>query len=298
MRVLVTGATGFIGQRVVRRLAQDNHEIYGLVRESARALPHCTPVVWDIGVARRPANLPARLDAVVHAAQSRNYRNFPADALEITSVNVAGTVALLDYAAGIGVGRFCLISSGTVYEPYGGELKEDAALDPPGILGASKLAAETVARPYGALFPLAILRLFFPYGPGQQDRLVPDLIGRLRGGRPIQIAPDGEGLRLVPTFVDDIAEVIVSALTESWRGTLNVSAPTAVSIRRLAETIAGMLGARPHFEMVEQHSPNVVPHLDRLGARFDLGRFTSLEYGLRQTIAALPPERIAGARQA
>jgi nucleoside-diphosphate-sugar epimerase len=212
----------------------------------------------------------------------------------MVDVNVAGAAALLGYAARIKVGRFCLISSGTVYEPYRHELGEDAPLEPTSYLGATKLAAEILARPYGTIFPLSILRLFFPYGPGQQNRLVPELIDRLRNGRPIQLAPDGEGLRLVPTFVDDIVGVIACALSEGWSGTLNVATPAAVSIRQLAEAIGKVMDVRPVFERVEQQSPNVVPRLDRLRERMDVSRFTTLEAGLRQTIAGIPARMAQG----
>lgn len=285
MKVLVTGATGFIGTRLVAELTSQGHEVHALVRNPARAPPDCIPLPWNLDEPR-PEQLPRQLDAIVHAAQSRGYRAFPANALEMAQVNVAGTVALLDYAAGIGVEKFCLLSSGTVYEPYRVELTEDARLDPTSYLGATKLAAEILARPYGALFPIAVLRLFFPYGPGQKNRLIPDLISRVRAGKPVVLASDGEGLRLVPTYVDDIAKVITCALNDGWSGIFNVAAPTAVSIRRLAETIAGVVGGTPAFEIVAEAPLTIVPRLDRLSGRFDLGRFTSLEDGIRRTAAS------------
>ena len=100
--------------------------------------------------------------------------------------------------------QFVLASSGSVYEPFGGHLREEAALAPGSFLGATKLASEFLARPYGAAFTLSVLRLFFPYGPNQRDRLIPDLIGRVRSGRPIQLAEDGEGLCFTPTFVEAV----------------------------------------------------------------------------------------------
>jgi len=288
MRVLITGATGFIGAKLAAKLNKASHEVYALVRNAERRVELCTPVVWDLGRKGRPASLPTRLDAIVHGSQSRNYRDFPADAPEMVEVNVCGTAALLDYAASIKVGRFCLISSGTVYEPYLGELHEDAALHPTSLLGATKLAAEILAAPYAELFPLAALRLFFPYGPGQNDRLIPQLIQRVRAGRPIQLSRDGEGLRLVPTFVDDIADVIICALAEAWNGTFNVATPAVVSISKLSALIGEVVGTRPRFEVIARDFPSVVPRLDRLRERFDCSRFTTLEEGIRQTIAGQP----------
>jgi UDP-glucose 4-epimerase len=284
MRVLVTGSTGFIGAHVVRKLVEKGHQVFSVVRD-LRSLPnHGAPIVWDLAAHARPDSLPTHLDAIAHVAQSRKYRHFPGDASEMFKVNVFGTAALLDYAVRAKVRRFCLISSGTVYEPFRGELKEDAPLEPTSYLGATKLAAEHLARPYGRLFQLSILRLFFPYGPGQRNRLLPELINRVRNGTPIQLASDGEGLRLVPTFIDDIAEVIATALAENWSGTINVSTPAVVTLRQLAEGIARTIGANAVFEATEQESKFVVPCLDQLRARFDLNRFTPLDLGLQRTL--------------
>ena len=66
------------------------------------------------------------------------------------TVNVAMTMLLLEWAARSGVKQFCLVSSGAVYEPFAGPLKEDAALAPVGFLGASKLASEVIANRFRA----------------------------------------------------------------------------------------------------------------------------------------------------
>lgn len=287
MRVMVTGASGFIGTPLVRMLARQGHEIIEVLRATDSGAGHPpSSIVWDISRRERPQNLPSRVDAIVHLAQARNYRAFPTSAADMFLVNVHGTAALLDYAAEIGARRFCFVSSGTVYEPYRGELTEDAALDPPSYLGASKLAAEILARPYSSLFELSILRLFFPYGPGQRDRLVPDLIHRVRNGVPVQLTSDGEGLRLVPTFVEDIAEIISASAAEGWSGTFNVASPTPVSIRALAEAIGDCVGRKPVFELTEGTPPVVVPSVDRLRSRFDFARFTPLQQGLARVLAS------------
>jgi nucleoside-diphosphate-sugar epimerase len=114
---------------------------------------------------------------------------------------------------------------------------------------------------------------------------VPDLIDRVRNEVPVQLASDGEGLRLVPTFVDDIASVIESALAGRWRGTFNVANPAAVSLRELADVIGNALGKKPRFEIDDQKPGAIVPQLARLQGCFDLSRFTPLEEGIRRTLA-------------
>jgi nucleoside-diphosphate-sugar epimerase len=285
VRVLVTGATGFIGAPLVQALLHKGHEVVPLTRRRDADVQGCRSFVWDVAEERRPVAPLPKVDAIVHAAQSRNYQSFPADGRDMFRVNVAGCWSLLDYAVEMGVTRFCLLSSGTVYEPYRGGLEEDAPVAPTSFLGATKLAAEELARPYQRYLELSALRLFFPFGPGQTRRLIPDIIGRVRSGRAVELSSDGEGLRIVPTYVDDIVEIIAAAITEGWTGTMNVAAPRAVSLRELAEVIGQLIGKRPTFEITNRDNICIVPALDRLAARFDMNRFTPLEAALGRVVA-------------
>lgn len=286
MRVLVTGATGFVGASVLRALARKGHEAIAAMRRSGDAvLRNCETVAWDIGEARRPVPGLTGVDAIVHAAQSRNYRAFPADGAEMFRVNVAGAWTLLDYAVEMGVSRFCMLSSGAVYQPFLGELREDASLAPADFLGATKLAAEILARSYEARLAISVLRLFFPYGPGQRNRLVPHIIERVRTGEPVQLCSDGQGLWIAPTHVEDIAEVVVTAVEEGWTGTMNVGSPQVVSLRHLAALIGEAVGRPPIFETTDRQSIRIAPVLDRLKEKFDLGRFTLLERAVHAVAA-------------
>ncbi|MGY4472591.1 nucleoside-diphosphate-sugar epimerase [Bradyrhizobium sp. USDA 3364] len=232
------------------------------------------------------AGFPKAIDVVVHAAQSRRYRSFPADSREMFGVNVGMTMQLLDWAAQAAVKHFCLLSSGAVYEPFGGILREEAGLAPPGFLGASKLASEIVAKPFASIFSLSILRLFFPYGPGQDDRLIPQLIRRIRDGEAIQLSGGEEGIRLAPTFIDDIVEVILASIASSWTDTLNVATSELLSIRQISNIIGQHLGREPKFEVVNANTPpvDIVPDLSRLASRLELRRFVPFEEGLHKTM--------------
>jgi nucleoside-diphosphate-sugar epimerase len=289
MRILLTGGTGFVGSVLGPRLAAAGHELFCVCRKGS-SVSFGETVVWGDESLFGTSKLPAAVDAVIHLAQSRSYRDFPGDSREMFDVNIGMTISLLQWAARSGVEQFCLVSSGAVYEPFTGLLRENAALAPCGFLGASKLASEIIARPFAGLLKLNVLRLFFPYGPGQQDRLIPDLIRRIRCGEAVQVTPNGEGMRLVPTFVEDIADVFVASIESSWTGTVNVATPEALSIRRIAELIGRQLGIEPKLEIVQRVPIDIVPDLDRLADRFDLSRFTRLEEGLRKTIGVSPDQ--------
>ncbi|RUP14662.1 MAG: NAD(P)-dependent oxidoreductase [Methylobacterium sp.] len=287
MRVLVTGATGFVGQALVRRLILTGHDPIIVTRGDATG-PRA--VRWDLGSEPAPATLPQRIDAIVHAAQSRNHRAFPDDGREMFAVNTASTFALLDYAARAGASRFCLLSSGTVYHPFRNGLDEEAALRPDNCLGATKLAAEVIATPFSILMPVAILRIFSPFGPGQTDRLVPSIIGRVRDGLPVKLSDDGKGLRLAPIYVDDLCDIVVESLTRAWNGVFNVASPKATTLFDIAEIIGRILAKCPIFEVGSGTALDLVPPVAKIGRLFDLDKLITLEEGLARTLERHLPD--------
>ena len=283
MRILMTGASGFIGYAVASRLA-DRHEVFAVSRNGHPVLDGVVPIAWDLADPLPAGALPGEIDAVLHAAQSRAYRNFPAGAADVFAVNVAATAGLLDYALRAGATGFVLVSSGTVYEPYTGALSEAAAVAPNSLNGASKLAAEALAFAYQGVLSVCALRLFFPYGPGQVDRLIPDVIRRVRAGEPVMLS-GSDGLQFAPIFVEDVADVIATALTHSWAGRLNIAGTRLVSLRELTDIIARLLGKQACFAPAAGPAPSIEADLSRVSRLYDVARFLPLEAGLHRTIA-------------
>src|SRR5262249_12395477 len=108
-RVLVTGANGFIGRHLVAALAR-RHHVFGVTR-GLDSVPRLAGVEWieqDLGQPISSGLLPPRIDAVVHLAQSRSYREFPEKAADIFRVNVGSTQDLLDHARLAGAETFVL----------------------------------------------------------------------------------------------------------------------------------------------------------------------------------------------
>lgn len=286
LHILVTGATGFVGKSLITHALAEGHEVTALVRNGSKAPAGCTTLTHELGCGAT-LNLPNGINTVVHLAQSRAYRQFPGDAVEMFRVNVAGTHEILMAAERSGVSSFCLVSSGAVYEPFTAPLIEDAPIAPISNLGSTKFAAEMLARPYGKLFPISVLRLFTPYGPGQTERLIPDLIHRVREGKAVTLPETGSGMQFTPSFVDDICAAMLAAISDRWTGVFNLASPEVLTIAEAAEKIGTALGRQPVFERKKGGSPVVVPDLSRLSERYDLARFRSFSDGISAMLADL-----------
>lgn len=203
----------------------------------------------------------------------------------MTSVNVSATASLLAWAYAAGCGRVVLASSGNVYEPYDRGFAEDTSINPDSYYAATKAAAEKLLFGYRNIMKVSALRLFFPYGPGQRDRLIPHLIQAINKGTPVMLAGIRDGIKLTPTYVDDVADVFAAALDNRWEGVVNVATPEIVSMHRLAMEIGALLGKEPVFEQLGGAEPvTLVPDLKRLSGRYDMSGFRPLSEGLKQTV--------------
>jgi UDP-glucose 4-epimerase len=288
LRILLTGPTGFIGPHVCARLAHAN-EIFGVTRGKP-VPPGCHAIRADLGQAFSTAAWPEPIDVVVHLAQSPRYREFPDGASDMAAINVSATAALIEYARRAGASLFILASTGNVYTPGPRAAAEDDSIAPASFYAASKAAAECLVRPYREMMRVCILRLFYPYGPGQEGRLIPSLVDRIRDGRPVQLAGEQDGLMLTPTYVDDIADVMVAAMADRrFEGVFNVGSPEVVSLRAVGEAIGRVLGREPRFENGGgAEPPRLIPNVDRLAERYPLAQFTPLDAGLSRMLGARP----------
>lgn len=289
MRILVTGANGFLGRHAVQRLAAAHH-VLALMRTPPPAqIPACEPIVADLTQERFEDQLPPTgVDAVLFLAQSRHHRRFPEHAADLFEVNVRSVFRLVEWARRHGVRKFVYTSSANVYALSDQAIAENHPLAPGSFYARTKLMGEGLVQSYAEFFPTLILRLFTPYGPGQRGALIPDLIERVARGKPVTLQGD-EGLWLSPWFVDDVCSLLQTALEETApteRCTLlNAGGAEAVSIRGITQIIGRQL-RRPVLYQ-EQAGPapkGWVVDASRLRARFPLPAVTPLEEGMRKTI--------------
>lgn len=245
MRVLVTGAGGFVGRHLVPRLASE-HDVVALVRRAPDSTPRGVRIIEaDLTGPELDAVLPRSVDVLVHLAQA--YLAFPDHAGEIFAVNAGSTQRLADWARNTGVRRFILASSGSVYAPASRPIREDDPTRPLSFHPATKLIAEQVLAYYEDAMDVVRLRLFAPYGAGQTDRMIPRLIGTIGGGRPVRLSRGGEP-RLSPIHVDDLVEVFSQSVAGAGAPLVNIAGPRAVSVAEIADIIGIALGRTPVLE--------------------------------------------------
>ena len=285
MNVLVTGASGFIGSRVLPLLAERGHVVTAVASARER-MAHGLDVMWVIHDLRDPEladALPAQIDAVVHLAQA----NTPTQRANLIAVNVGSTEALLRYALRADAASFVLASSGSVYGGSTRPLRETDPRRPSEAYAHSKVAAEDLVEGYGDALATCALRIFAPYGPGQQGRLVADLVGRVATGRAVTLRGGGHP-HLNPIYVDDVAEVIVEALAAPKPRVVNVAGAEVLSIREMASVIGRVVGREPHFEDVPGDAPlDLVADTTLLRRHFRLPQpQTPFERGIAEIAAA------------
>jgi nucleoside-diphosphate-sugar epimerase len=284
VRVLVTGAAGFVGRHLVPQLAA-KHDVIALVRRpSAAPAGAATALEADLTDPALAAHLPQEVDVVVHLAQA--YLPFPEHAAEILAVNLASTQLLASWARQTGVQRFVLASSGSVYAPATRPLKEDDPTRPLAFHPATKLMAEQLLGFYEDAMDVVRLRLFAPYGPGQTDRLIPRLIAMVAEGRPIRLSRGGEP-RLNPIHVDDLASLIGQAVAGAGAPLVNVAGPRAMSVADIAAVIGATLGRQADFEAQDVDPPgDLVADTTRMREVFQVGTMVDPADGIKAATMA------------
>ncbi len=253
MRILLTGATGFLGGRLLRHLA-GRHNVYAIVRAARANLhPGAEWLVQDLAAAKWQIRLPDGVDTVIHLAQSPHFRDFPARAPDIYGVSVNATMQLLDWAAKTGVRHFIFASTGGVYGASDAPVKEGYPLvgdgGPLGFYFAVKRCGELLGVQYAKTLRFIALRLFFVYGSEQPAQmLLPRLANNVRRGNLISLqGPDG--IRLNPIHVNDAVVAIERCFALDESCTLNVAGPEVVTLRQIAQTLGEKIGRAPEYKV-------------------------------------------------
>lgn len=274
-RVLVTGASGFIGVHLLRALHRAGADITSVVtpdrnstRFEALPIPVRRVVVEDVG----------RMGAVVEEIKPRYVIHLNAyislerslkAVRESIHTNVLSTIDLLTSCVEVNADRVVLMGSCEEYGQKFCPFDPSLAPDPNSPYGASKAAGTAYARMFHGSFhlPTVVLRPSVVYGPEQSPRqLIPMVMHALANGRPIDVTAGRQTRDFV--YIDDVVDAIMMSLTEPdvVGGTYNVGSGEVVTVRQALEMIEritcmnGLIryGARPYAQSERFHYEPVI----------------------------------------
>ncbi|MGM0578886.1 MAG: NAD-dependent epimerase/dehydratase family protein [Myxococcota bacterium] len=222
MKVLVTGANGFVGSHVARALLDGGHDVAACVREGADLARHRAMglsdrlryVHADLGAVDEVERVldEAEPQAIVHCAAFG--ATGTGDARAAARVNVVGTLDLYEAAKARGCARFVYFDTAYVYGPGRRPWTESDPVRPRGVYGASKAAAFLMLREAAAgdEHPPLVLRLFNLFGEHDDERrLVPQVVRAALERKPLALSAGTQRRDFV--YVGDVARTVEGLLS-------------------------------------------------------------------------------------
>lgn len=310
MRILITGAAGFLGSHLCDRLLAEGHDVIGMdnfITGSAENLAHLAGNERFSFIRHDVSNfifVPGEVDAVLHFASPASpnpisrygYVNLP---IQTMKAGALGTHNTLGVARKCGA-KYLLASTSEIYgDPLEHPQKESywGHVDPIGVRSVydeAKRFAEALTMAYHRFHGIdtRIVRIFNTYGPRmhlEDGRVVPNFIQQALRGEPLTVYGDGSQTRSF-CYVDDLIEGIVRLLYSNEHLPVNLGNPEETSILEFAEVINRIVGNtagivfRPEARLEgdpERRQPDIQRAKEILGWQPRV----SLEDGLQETIA-------------
>ncbi|MCI0436087.1 MAG: NAD-dependent epimerase/dehydratase family protein [Gemmatimonadetes bacterium] len=246
-RVFLTGATGFIGRRLARTVAERGDDLKCLVRSPARSRPleelGAELIAGEITDAIALARGLGNADIAIHLAGV--YDLGPGNVREMERINVAGTRCFLEEAARVGAPRLLHISSAIVFGPQDGtgSVGDDAWIGPyPSAYHRTKAEAHQAARrAQGRGLPVTIVCPAYVYGPGDDGPNGRFIRNLLRGRLPALLA---EPATFSYVHVDDIVSGILALAEHDATSSTHILGGEAATLNAFAEQAAALAGRR------------------------------------------------------
>jgi UDP-glucose 4-epimerase len=250
MKILVTGGAGFIGSHIVDAYIAEGHDVTVMDDLSTGKKKQVNPKAKFVRSDVRDPNIStlfaeSRFEIVNHLAAQLDVRKSVQDPFFDASVNILGTLRLLECCRSYGIRKFIFSSSGgTIYgECPGAPATEDSPMKPESPYGLSKATAESYIRFYGGTYrlPYTILRYANIFGPRQDPHgeagVVAIFAGKLLKKETVTIYGDGTQERDY-VYVGDVVSANVSALTKAENSILNIGTGVPTSVNTLYEKMA------------------------------------------------------------
>ena len=248
MKVLVTGATGFIGSHLVRYLLGKGCEVYVIYRQEsnlwriADLVSQVHLISCDLLNIGNENTLPQiKFDMCIHAAWYAVPGKYLAAQENMIFLNA--TLALAIKLQELGCEHLIGIGSCFEYDTSLGYLSETSLTKPQHLYSASKLATQLVLEQWAKMAGIKFtwIRLFYQYGAFEdQRRLVPAVINSLLQQQPVQLTL-GEQVRDF-LHIEDVAAAIYAIAQAELVGIVNVGSGKPITVREIAETIGKILG--------------------------------------------------------
>jgi dTDP-glucose 4,6-dehydratase len=308
MRILITGAAGFLGSHLSDYLLKDGHEVIGMdnfITGSPDNIAHLAGNENFSFYRRDVSNyifVPGKVDAILHFASPASpnplsksgYFNLP---IQTMKAGALGTHNCLGLARAQNA-RFLIASTSEIYgDPEVHPQTEDYAgnVDPVGtraVYDEAKRFAESLTMAYHRFHNVntSIVRIFNTYGPRmdlEDGRALPNLLKQALLGQPLTVYGDGSQTRSF-CFVDDLVDGIVKLLYSDEHMPVNIGNPIEMTILQFAEAINKVTGNKAGITYVDARSARDPqrrrPDITRARNILHWEPKVDLEEGLRRTI--------------
>ncbi len=274
MHILVTGGTGFIGSHLIPALLSEGHNVYILKRQSSdttRLTPWLKQIMFvncDTWQHIEELFNTHHIDGIIHLATTYiKQTNRTSDISAMTKTNIDFPAQLLQLAHNHQIKFF--INTGTCfeYQTSNKPVSEESPINPYNYYAATKLSFETILRYFAESdrMKALTLRLFYPYGPRDHDKLIPFLLDSIFQGRSLELT---KGAQQIPyTYASDIVDAFIKSIRyitspEYDRYTVfNIGTSNPTTIKSIIDTLSNIAGKPLPVQFTKPYAVNEIMYM-------------------------------------